>query len=86
MWQMNLILFTQGLLILAIIVLIYHLERMKAQVDEVTQEVRKYISFILEEEENTKEKVPKNQEKKEKISIDEANNSWIQSVLGDFFS
>lgn len=86
MWQMNLILFTQGLLILAIIVLIYHLERMKAQVDEVTQEVRKYISFILEEEENTKEKVPKNQEKKEKISIDEANNSLIQSVLGDFFS
>jgi len=73
------------------IVFLQKLAQMKKQVDEITQEVTKYISYITEEmqeelEETQKKKniisKPTGAEKKEQ---DEAQNRLIQAVLGEYF-
>lgn len=78
MWQLNLLLLTQVLLGIVIFILLHKVGKMKAQVDEITKEVKDYISFIIEEEALCEADTPKEQK-------DDIQSSLIQSVLGEFF-
>ena len=83
MWQLNLLLFTQMILGIVIVVLIQKISKMRSQVDEITKEVKDYISFIIEDEEpKTKAEEIK---KTDTINGDEIHSSLIQAVLGDIF-
>ena len=77
MWQLNLLLFIQIFLGMVIIVLLHKVGKLKAQVDEITKEVKGYISFIIEDESPKDTREPKGGE--------DIQSSLIQSVLGEFF-
>lgn len=86
MWQLNLLLFTQALLGIMILVLIHKVGKIKAQADEITKEVKDYISFIIEDEVSCEADMPKEQKDKGAArSGDDIQSSLIQSVLGDIF-
>ena len=73
------------------IVFLQKLTQMKKQVDEITQEVTNYISYITEEmqeelEEPQQEKnIISKPNRTEKMEQDEAQNRLIQAVLGEYF-
>jgi hypothetical protein len=83
MWQLYLLLFIQVFLGIIIAILLHKVGKLKAQVDEITREVKDYISFIIEDEASAEADTPK---VLNDIKSGEAmQSSLIQSVLGDFF-
>ena len=83
MWQLYLLLFIQVFLGIIIAILLHKVGKLKAQVDEITREVKDYISFIIEDEASAEADTPK---VPNDIKSGEAmQSSLIQSVLGDFF-
>lgn len=85
MWELYLLLLIQVVLGAGLIVLLWKISKMKKQVDEITREVKDYISFVIEDENTYDEDLllPKNYKKKQKS--DEAQSSLIQAVLGEIF-
>ena len=83
MWQLNFLLFIQVFLGMIIVILLHKVCKLKAQVDEITKEVKDYISFIIEDEDSSGIDSLKNPED---VKSEEAmQSSLIQSVLGEFF-
>lgn len=95
MWQLYLLLFMQTMWGVGLLVLLQKMSGMKKQVDEVTKEVKNYISFVIEDEEGKEldnslvnayeEDTSSIQSHKMKQKSDEAQSSLIQAVLGEFF-
>ena len=83
MWQLYLLLFIQVFLGIIILVLLHRVGKLKAQVDEITKEVKDYISFIIEDEDSSEADTPK--DLRDVKSGDAIQSSLIQSVLGEFF-
>lgn len=93
MWQLNILLLIELVVGAGILILLYKISIMKKRVDDITKEVEKYISFVIEDEE-TKMDDGKNPEDKgvlvgrnlrKDLTNDEARSSLIQSVLGEIF-
>lgn len=86
MWQLNILLFIQMLLGIIIVILLHRVGKLKAQVDEITKEVKDYISFIIEDESSLEADTPTTSKASENIKNGDAiQSSLIQSVLGEFF-
>lgn len=86
MWQLNLLLFIQVFLGMMIVVLLHRVGKLKAQVDEITKEVKDYISFIIEDEASSEaDALNESMKPKEGKIGDATQSSLIQSVLGEFF-
>lgn len=83
MWQLNLLLVIQVFLGMIIVLLLHKVCKLKVQVDEITKEVKDYISFIIEDEASSETDTPKNPG--DVKSGDAMQSSLIQSVLGEFF-
>jgi len=80
MLQLNLLLLAQAVLGVGLILLLQKIGKMKKQMDEITKEVKNYLSYIMDsEEENGGE------HRESKNSDDEVQNSIIQAVLGEIF-
>ena len=80
--------FCMGILM---IIFLQKLTQMKKQVDEITQEVKDYVSYItkdmqeeLDESQQGENEIPKSVQT-EKKEQDEAQNRLIQAVLGEYF-
>lgn len=56
---------------------------MKKQVDDITKEVKDYLTFI--EEDSEQESLSMKGEKKANVSRDEIDNHLIQTVLQEYF-
>ena len=86
MWQLYLLLFLQIFLGTFIGILLHKVGRLKAQVDEITKEVKDYISFIIEDEASPGLDLSKESKSiKDAKSAGEIQSSLIQSVIGEFF-
>ncbi len=95
MWQLYLLLFMQTIWGVGLLVLLQRMSGIKKQVDEVTKEVKNYISFVMEDEgdktlDNSfvnayEEDISSIQSHKLKQKSDEAQSSLIQAVLGEIF-
>lgn len=97
MIRLELLFFMQCLQGILMVVFLHKISRMKKQVDEITKEVKSYLSFIEDDivqekiqEENLKknskeDKLDIKTEKNGKISKDEAENRLIQAVLQEYF-
>ena len=76
-------------IVMAILMIVFlrKLNQIKKQVDTVTQEVMNYISYVVEEEEVEKnlEKVSVSPQNEPEKRLEEAQNSLIQAVLGEYF-
>ena len=83
MWQLNLLLVIQVFLGMIIVILLHKVGKLKVQVDEITKEVKDYISFIIEDEASSETDTQKNPG--DVKSGDAMQSSLIQSVLGEFF-
>lgn len=86
MFYLELLLFMQGLLVILMFIFLHKMNRVKAQIDNITKEVSKYLNFIEEEiSQEEVEKIETKMEKRRKISPDEAQNHVIQAVLKEYF-
>ena len=93
MWQLNLLLLTQVVIGAGLMILLYKISKMKKRVDEITKEVKDYISYVIEDESENMDIDIKTEEEdvlvkknmKKHLVNDEAKSSLIQSVLGEIF-
>lgn len=87
MWELYLLLLMQAALGAGLLILIHRMNKTQKQMDEITKEVKNYISFIIEEEEEKEEEKTPSQVKLMKADFrnEEAQSSLIQSVLGEIF-
>ena len=77
----------QAVMAILMFIFLRKLNQMKKQVDTVTQEVTAYISYVVEEGESEKEAeiTLNNRPKESEKNQEEAQNSLIQAVLGEYF-
>lgn len=87
MIRLELLFLMQCLLGILMMIFLHKINRMKKQVDEITKEVKAYLTFIETEvkEETKEEPIFGKTEKTVKISKDEAENRLIQAVLQEYF-
>lgn len=72
-----------------LIVVLRKMVQMKKQVDTIIEEVKNYIQFVTEEEQETLEQrecaQPRTFVKSKKEEKDEMDSKLIQAVLGEYF-
>lgn len=61
------------------------LTQMKKQIDEITNEVMNYISFVTKEEEEETAESSEIRRTTYKKEVEEAKNRLIEAVLGEYF-
>ena len=78
MWQWYLLFLTHSIFGVILVIFMQKIRQIKKQMDEITEEVRNYIHFVIEDEKEEKER-------DDKKKNDEEQSSLIQAVLGDIF-
>lgn len=79
MWQIYVVLIIQVLLGVGVIALFQRMNQIKKQIDEITKEVKDYVSYIVEEDDKN------DNQPALKWNDDERQSSLIQAVLGEIF-
>lgn len=77
----------QAVMAILMFIFLRKLNQIKKQMDTITKEVMTYISYVVEEEEEEKEGeiMLKSRSKETDKNQEEAQNSLIQAVLGEYF-
>ena len=83
MFRFEWLFLTQCLLGILMMIFLHKINQIKKQVDNITKEVKAYLSFIEEDIGQEVQSVKK--ERTMKISKDEAENHLIQAVLKEYF-
>lgn len=83
MIHLELLFLMQCLLGILMLIFLHKINRMKKQVDDITKEVKDYLTFI--EEDSEQESLSMKGEKKANVSRDEIDNHLIQTVLQEYF-
>lgn len=73
----------QAVMAILMFIFLRKLNQIKKQMDTITKEVMTYISYVVEEEEE--EIMLKSRSKESEKNQEEAQNSLIQAVLGEYF-
>lgn len=86
MFQYEWLFLMQVVTTILVIIFLQRLNQMKKQIDKITQEVMQYISYITEDVEAEKEEFEASVTRIQTLKKrEEAQNSLIQAVLGEYF-
>ena len=92
MVRLEWIFFIQMIMGILLFIFLWKVVQIKKQLDEITKEVKNYITYITEEmkteqkEQIVSEKIQKQERLfKDHNQLQEVQNSLIQAVLGEFF-
>lgn len=83
MFRLEWLFLTQCLLGILMMIFLHKINQIKKQVDDITKEVKAYLTFIEEDIEQEPQKAKK--QKTVKVSKDEVENHLIQTVLKEYF-
>ncbi len=87
MFRLELLFLMQCLLGILMMFFLHKINQIKKQVDEITKEVKDYLSFVEQDvEDEIRQQAPSEKKvKQEVLSKDEAENRLIQAVLKEYF-